>query len=157
MANKNSTFTARLSDSTLDAIASRAASRKQSKAAALEGLVDEALDTRGRDGLELRIAALEATVAEQEKLLRGQGKQTPRTKRVSVGLTLAEAAALEKAARTAGMSRADFIRDMLIDRRGAVRAHPALPSAIDMPPNAPPTPALPNGGGQRRTRQTRRR
>ena len=139
-------FSSRLPAATLGAIEERAAKRGQSKSEALAGLVADALDMRGRDGLESRIAALEATVAEQARILAKQGKQTPRTKRLGVSLTLAEAAAVEKAAHAAGLSRADYLREQILG--GGPRTRRVLPNAGQLPALPAGRRSAPKSGGR---------
>lgn len=141
-------FSSRLPEATLSAIEARAARQNESKSEALAGLVADALDMRGRDGLESRIAALEAVVAEQARLLEKDGKRTPRVKRLSVGLTLAEAAEVEKAAHAAGMNRADYLRERILGRG------PHAPRTL---PVGRTQPALPGGGSGSGARQQRQR
>lgn len=108
-------FSSRLPAATMEAIEARANKRGSTKSEALASLVDDALDMRGRDGLESRIAVQQAIIEEQERIIKKQtGKPTPRTKRLSVGVTLAEAAAIDKAARQAGMTRSEYLRSRIV-------------------------------------------
>ena len=133
MANKSKMISVRLAPGTAAAIQARAAKGRTTQSKALTALIDDALSMRGRDGLETRIAALEATVAEQERIIQRAGKRTPRVKRLSVGMTLAEAAQVEKAAHKAGMTRAEFLRSRIFagptKQRTLSSNTPALPAA----------------------------
>ena len=76
-------FSSRLPDTTMRAIEARAAKRGLTKTEALASLVEDALDMRGREGLEARVAAMQATIDEQDRIITKQtGKRTPRTKRL---------------------------------------------------------------------------
>ena len=121
-------FTSRLPDATMRAIEARANKRGMTKTEALTSLVEDALDMRGRAGLEARLAAAEAIIDEQERFIAKQtGKHTPRTKRLSVGLTLAEAAEVDRAARRAGLTRSEYMRSRILpDGGGGGRAKRAL-------------------------------
>ena len=129
-------FSSRLPDATLRAIEARANKRGTTKSEALASLVDDALDMRGRDGLEARVAMQQAIIDEQERIIARQtGKLTPRTKRLSVNVSLAEAAEIDKAARQAGMTRSEYMRSRIMGGDGKVKR--ALP---DTQPRAlPPT------------------
>ena len=124
----------RLPESTLAAIHDRAADEQTSQSKTLARLIDDSLRMEGRDGMTMRIATLEATVAEQERLLARAGKRTPKRKRMSIGMTLAEARQVEKAAHAAGMTRAEFLRGRIfgMPERRALEATgltlPALPA-----------------------------
>ena len=118
-------FSSRLPDATMGAIEARANKRGITKSEALASLVDDALDMRGREGLEARVAAMQATIDEQERILSRRGKRTPRTKRLSVGMTLAEAAEVDRAARRAGLTRSEYLRGRILP--GGGRAQRALP------------------------------
>lgn len=108
-------FSSRLPDATMRAIEARANKRGTTKSEALASLVDDALDMRGRDGLEARVAMQQAIIDEQERIIaRRTGKPTPQTKRLSVGVTLAEAAEIDKAARQAGMTRSEYMRSRIM-------------------------------------------
>ena len=132
MANKTM-FSTRLPTATVQAIQRHAELNKQSQSEALTALLDAALDMSGRDGLEARLAAAEAKIQEQERIVRKHtGRGTPNSKRVSLGVTLAEAAALDKAASNAGMTRAEFLRERVFgdsrNRRPLPAPRPALPA-----------------------------
>lgn len=117
----------RLPPAVLDAVQGRAAKAHKTQSQAVVDLLGDALDTRGRTGIEARLAAAEATIAEQERMLQRHGKRTPRRKRVSCGLTLAEAAALDRAARQAGMTRGEFLRARIVGGADGTQRR-ALPS-----------------------------
>ena len=120
-------FSSRLPDATMRAIEARANKRGLTKTEALSSLVEDAVDMRGREGLETRLAAAQAVIDEQERIIaRHTGKRTPRTKRLSVGLTLAEAAEVDGAARAAGLTRSEYLRGRILPSGG--RARQALPS-----------------------------
>ena len=132
MANKTM-FSTRLPTDTVAAIQRHATLNKQSQSEALTALLDSALDMSGRDGLEARLAAAEAKIQEQERIVRRHtGKATPNSKRVSLAVTLAEAAALDKAATNAGMTRGEFLRERVFGgdrtRRPLPAPRPALPA-----------------------------
>lgn len=139
-------FSSRLSDDVVKIIDARAAQKGESRAEALAALVMDANDMRGRDGMEQRIAVMQATIDEQERLLEGRGQRTPRTKRYSVGLTLVEAAEIDAAARAAGMTRSEYMRSRLLGGAGARRALPATTTTI-RPAPAGALPATPPAGG----------
>ena len=124
-------ISARFSDELATAITDHAVNRGTSQSEALSNLVRDALDLSGREGLEMRLAAAEAKNVEQERIVRRlTGRGTPRTKRMSIGMSLAEAAAIEKAAQAAGMTRGEFLRDRIFgsgDRRPLHLKRPALP------------------------------
>ena len=129
-----SMFSTRLPADAVQAIQRHAELNKQSQSEALVDLLDRALDVRGREGLETRLAAAEAKIIEQERIVRRHtgGRGTPNVKRVSLGVTLAEAAALDRAALDAGMTRAEFLRARVFGdgRRPALPSttRPALPA-----------------------------
>ena len=133
---KTKMFSTRLPIATVDAIQQRAQMAGKSQSEALAALVSDALDMSGRSGLEARLAAAEATVQEQERIVRRHtGRATPRTKRMSLGMTLTEAMAVDKAAQAAGMTRSEFLRDRVFGRDGDRKplplkqaASPALPA-----------------------------
>ena len=125
-------FSSRLPDATVNAIEARANKRRLSKSEALASLVADAIDMRGRDGLETRIAAMQQTIDEQERIIqRTTGKPTPKRKRVSVALSLPEIDAIDQAARRAGATRAEFLRGRILGgadgRRALQTPTPALP------------------------------
>ena len=131
-------FSSRLPIDVINAIESRAAAKDESKTEALSALVRDSLDMHGRDGLESRLAAAQAVIDEQERMLSKRGKRTPRTKRLGVSMTLAEAATVDRGAHAAGMSRADYIRQQLLpDSARTLPRQQALPNAR--------RPALPTG------------
>ena len=154
-------FTSRLPDATMRAIEARANKRGMTKTEALTSLVEDALDMRGREGLEARVAAMQATIDEQERIIAKQtGKPTPRTKRLSVGLTLAEAGEVDRAAREAGLTRSEYLRRRILPGGGGARQ--ALPGGGDgggKPPKALPAPPQPAPEPAERGRReaTRRR
>lgn len=132
MANKTM-FSTRLPTATVEAIQRHATLNKQSQSEALTAMLDSALDMSGRDGLEQRLAAAEAKIQEQERIVRRHtGKATPTVKRISLGVTLAEAAAVDKAATNAGMTRGEFLRERVFGsdrtRRPLPAPRPALPA-----------------------------
>ena len=131
MANKTM-FSTRLPTTTVQAIQRHAELNQQSQSEALTALLDSALDMSGRDGLEARLAAAEAKIQEQERIVRRHtGKATPNSKRVSLGVTLAEAAAIDRAATNAGMTRSEFLRERVFgdrNRRPLSAPRPALPA-----------------------------
>lgn len=129
-------FSSRLPAATMEAIEARANKRGTTKSEALASLVDDALDMRGRDGLESRIAVQQAIINEQERIIQKQtGKPTPRTKRLSVSVTLTEAAAIDRAARQAGMTKSEYMRRRIVGDDGKTKKTlpdsppPALPAA----------------------------
>ena len=115
-----------------DAIQGRTTGEQTSQSKILATLIDDALNMQGRDGMATRIAVLEATVAEQERILMRAGKRTPKRKRVSVGMTLAETRQIDAAAHAAGMTRAEFLRSRIFgptaERRALEVTSPALPA-----------------------------
>lgn len=131
MANKTM-FSTRLPTTTVQAIQRHAELNQQSQSEALTALLDSALDMSGRDGLEARLAAAEAKIQEQERIVRRHtGKATPNSKRVSLGVTLAEAAAIDRAATNAGMTRSEFLRERVFgdrNRQPLPAPRPALPA-----------------------------
>ena len=117
----------RLPPAIREAVQARAERGGKTQSQAVVDLLGDALDTRGRSGLEARLAAAEAVIAEQERLLQRQDKRTPRRKRVSCGLTLSEAAAVDKAARNAGLTRGEFLRQRIL---GNAPKRQALPGSL---------------------------
>ncbi len=125
---------------TIEAVRQRAEGRRISQSAAMAELVADALDMRGRDGLETRLAAAEAEVAELRRTIRRlTGRDAPKRVRASLGMTVAEAGALDKAARQAGMTRAEFLRTRVFGdsaELGPTRppfakpVRPALPATV---------------------------
>ena len=114
-------FATRLSLDTIDLIQNYAKERGQSQNEALTHLIGDALDMKGREGLETRLNAANALIAEQERRLRkATGNATPKRKRLSLGVSLAEAAAVDHAARRAGKTRGEIIRMRLFDGTGKV-------------------------------------
>ena len=131
MKQKTRMISVRLPESTLKAIQERAADGQASQSKTLARLIDDSLHMEGRDGMTMRIATLEATVAEQEQIIRRAGKRTPKRKRVSIGMTLAEARQIDKAAHAAGMTRAEFLRGRIFggpERRALETTGPTLPA-----------------------------
>ena len=55
-------FSSRLPDATMRSIEARAAKRGLTKTEALASLVEDALNMRGREGREARVAAMQATI-----------------------------------------------------------------------------------------------
>ena len=129
-------ITARLSPDTIDALQVEAKERRSTVTQIIEVAVDAHQRGGGPSAAERRIAALEATVAEQDRIIRQRtGRPTPKTKRVSVAIPLADLAQYEKQARHAGMTRAEFLRGLLASRTRALEAgadhhdhKPALPA-----------------------------
>lgn len=132
-------FTSRLPDNIHAIIEERAKRRNESKAEALAGLVGDAVDMRGRDGLTSQLAAAQATIEEQERILARHGKRTPKRKRLGVSLSLGEARAVEQAAHAAGMRRGDYLRTCILGAPHTLRA---------LPDGDRPAAALPDGGGR---------
>ena len=132
---KTKMLSVRLPTTTVETIQSRAAASGKSQAETLATLVDGALNMSGRGGLEVRLAAAEAKIAEQERIVRRHtGRATPNRKRMSLAMSLAEARAVDKAAAAAGMTRGEFLRDRVFG--GAGRK--------PLPTLKQPTPALPS-------------
>lgn len=133
MANtKTKMISVRLPAATIDAIQRRAARAGTTQSQALGALISDALNMKGKDGMEAKIAAMQAVIDEQDQIIRRKtGKPTPKTKRMSIGMTLAEAAQIDRAAHAAGMTRAEFLRRQIFaGSRGALKdgQQPALPA-----------------------------
>ena len=141
MAQNNQAWSARLPMATIEAVRQRAEGRGISQSAAMAELVADALDMRGRDGLEAKLAMREAEITELRSTIRRlTGRDAPRRVRTSLGMTVAEAGALDQAARQAGMTRGEFLRSRVFgdsaelgggptQRPLAKPARPALPTA----------------------------
>lgn len=142
MAQNNQVWSARLPAATIEAVRQRTEGRGISQSAAMAELVADALDMRGRDGLERKLAAAQDEVAELRRTIRRlTGRDAPKRVRASLGMTVAESGALDKAARAAGMTRAEFLRSRVFggsaelgggDTARQLRAkpvRPALPTA----------------------------
>ena len=129
---KSEMITLRLPPGTARALQGRATRAKTTRTEVVKALIDDALSMRGRDGLETRLAAMEATIAEQERIIAKAGRKTPRKKRIGMSVTLAEAAQIDKAARKAGQTRGEFLRE---------RVFGPLPKQRMLPGGSPP--ALP--------------
>ena len=139
MAQNNQVWSARLPMATIEAVRQRAEGRGISQSAAMAELVADALDMRGRDGMETRLAAAEAEVAELRRTIRRlTGRNAPKRVRASLGMTVAEAGLLDEAARQAGMTRAEFLRTRVFGDSAELGGGPAR-----RPAGKPARPALP--------------
>ena len=126
-------YATRLSLDTIGLIQNYAKMHDKSQSEAVTSLIGDALDMKGRDGLESRLAAAEAKIAEQERLVRkATGRPTPKTKRMSLGMSLAEYAAVDKAARAAGQTRGEFLRERVFGAGGPAAARP-MPAVQERP------------------------
>lgn len=128
-------FSSRLSEATHAIIDERATRDRVSKAEALSSLLADATDPSGRGGLTAQLAAAQATIEEQSRMLSRHGKRTPKRKRLGVSLSLTEARDVERAAHAAGMNRGEYLRKCIL----------AGPRTLKALPDADRTPALPTG------------
>lgn len=145
MAQNNQVWSARLPPATIEAVRQRAEGRGISQSAAMAELVADALDMRGRDGMETRLAAAEAEVVELRRTIRRlTGRDVPRRVRTSIGMTVAEAGLLDQAAREAGLTRAEFLRSRVFGSGPSGTAQIIDGPTATQPLDEPARPALPD-------------
>ena len=108
------TLTIQLPDSMVSAIEARATKHSTTMNEALASLIEDALDMKGRDGLETRVAAMQAVIGEQERIIAQHGKTTPRPEQLVVDVSLMESAKIAKAARQAGLTMSAYMRRRIL-------------------------------------------
>ena len=147
-------FSSRLDEPTHAIIEERATRDHTSKAEALSSLLADATDPSGRGGLAAQLAAAQATIAEQERIIARSGKRTPKRKRLGMSVSLVEAREIERAAHEAGMSRGEYLRRCALAGPQTLRTLPAgdgqtaaLPAGRPaLPAGRPALPAGKDGG-----------
>ena len=122
---------ARLSSEIVD----RAKQEAQERGMTLTELLEHALhrhqNATGPDAAATKIAELEATIAEQERIVRKHtGKGTPKKRRITITLPVRDIQTIEYSARQVGMTRPEYLRSILTSpapRRLLKPTTPALP------------------------------
>ena len=85
----------------------------------------------GLDATAKKITELEAIIREQEKIVKKHtGKGTPLKRRVTITLPVQDVQAVERRARQAGMTRAEYMRSLVTTAppRRPLKATPATPA-----------------------------
>ena len=127
--SKKTAINARIDSELADRLKNQASAGKTTVTKILEDLL---IKSQSRTGPAAENDRLRAIIAEQDKIIRKHtGRPTPKKRRVTITLPIDEIAALDKRARQAGMTRAEFIRGTLTEpeRRRTLKARqtPALP------------------------------
>ena len=135
MKAKKAQITARLDAGAVNAMRAEA----EASHISITEVIERAIDAYHHGGGAVepsKIAAMQAVIDEQERIIRRKtGKPTPKTKRVTLSIPLAELRQIDTRARHEGKTRAEYLRGQIYGagRRGPARAlpvqeTPALPA-----------------------------
>ena len=132
MKQKKAQITARLDAGAVDAMRAEA----EASHISITEVLEKAINAYHYGGAEpSNVLAMQAIIDEQERIIRRKtGKPTPKTKRVTIAIPLAELKRIDGRARHEGKTRAEYLRERIYGgRREAARAlpvkeTPALPS-----------------------------
>ena len=124
---------ARIDSDMIKTLRAEASERGQTLTECLESLINEHQTMTGASAAERKIAALEARLAEQERIVKKHtGQPTPEKRRVGLTLPLAAAQELDAQAHRHGMSRSEFVAAIMDGARTG--GGKALPIAQPQPP-----------------------
>ena len=122
---------ARIDAKAARALKQEAKARGKTTTEILEQLIHDHQTIAGPTGSERKIAALEATIKEQERIVRKHtGKSTPRKRRISLAISHEAAQRLEQEANAAGMSRGELVDRVIMQapRNRRMVIHKPLPA-----------------------------
>ena len=133
---KKEPINARIDAKVARALKTEAKTRGQTTTELLEQIINDHQTIAGPTGAERRIVALEATVKEQERIVRRHtGRNTPRKRRISLAISHEAAQRLEKEASAAGMSKSELVDNVIMhtprDKRLVIKQPlPALNASV---------------------------
>lgn len=120
---------ARIDAKAMSALKSEAKERQQTVTQLLEQIITQHQSIESPDA-ERKMAALEATINEQDRLLRKRtGKGTPAKRRITLTISHEAAQRIDKEAAAAGMSRSELI-DYLATQPKRIYVKRTLPATL---------------------------